>query len=406
MNRNFDDWIEAFVSYTEGVKSPAVFRRWSAASTIASALQRYNFTRISKQNLYPNMFVLLIANPGTGKSNAIKLARNIARGVSAVNLTPSRLTPRAFYNELEACRSDPIMDSAISPDAYTHSSLNAMIDELSVFVRPRASELMADLADVYDCPDPFEYKTATQGEILVENSYFNLIGGATPGYLKESWTKTVLDEGFPARCIIVFSDEKMRTRLFDDSPGDEEAQDQAKEHLQADLRSIAELRGRFIWDKTAADAFENWLADDLPPKPKDLRLAHYNERRLVHIGKLCMILSASRSLDMEITVADFERAQELLLQAESQMIYAIESMGANPYRDAMVHARQFIAGFVNRNKKGCPENRVRQVLINEVDPARTNNLLEEMTLAKWIRYEGEAPGRRFFPGVAGAEEEQ
>lgn len=406
MTRHFDDWIDGFVEYTEGVKSPIVFRQWSAASAIAGALQRCNFTRISKQNLYPNMFVLLIANPGTGKSNAIKMARNIVRGVMAINLTPTRLTPRAFYNELEACRSDPIMDTAISPDAYTHSSLNAMIDELSVFVRPRASELMADLADTYDCPDPFEYKTATQGEILVENSFFNMIGGATPGYLKESWTKTVLDEGFPARCIIVFSEEKMKTRLFDDNPEDEVIQSEMSEKLKSDLKQIANLRGRFIWEQSAAEAFESWLEAGLPPAPKDLRLAHYNERRIVHIGKLCMILSASRSLDMEITKEDFERAQQLLLQAESQMIYAIESMGANPYRDAMVHARQFIVGFVKRNGKGCPENRVRQVLINEVDPGKTNSLLEEMTLAKWIRYEGEMPGRRFFPGIAGAEEEQ
>ena len=406
MTQHFDDWIEGFVEYTEGVKSPTVFRQWAAASTVSAALQRCNFTRISKQNLYPNMFVLLIANPGVGKSNAIKMARNIARGVLAINLTPTRLTPRAFYNELEACRSDPIMDTAISPDAYVHSSLNAMIDELSVFVRPRASELMADLADTYDCPDPFEYKTATQGEILVENSFFNMIGGATPGYLKESWTKTVLDEGFPARCIIIFSEERMKTRLFDDSPEDEARQDDLAEKLRQDLRKIADLRGRFVWERSASDAFESWLSDDgLPPKPKDIRLAHYNERRIVHIGKLCMILSASRSLDMEITKEDFERAQQLLLLAESQMVHAIESMGANPYRDAMVHARQFVTGFVNRNKKGCPENRVRQILINEVDPGKTNSLLEEMTLAKWLRYEGEAPGRRFFPGIAGVEEE-
>lgn len=395
--RNFDDWISAFIEYTEGIKSPRIFRRWAGASAIAAALQRCSYTLLGQQRLFPNLYIVLVSYPGVGKSNAIRHSREIARKVPDIHLAPNRLTPRAFYNEIELCKSEPIRSTSLTTDplGYTHHSLTAMIDELSVFIRPRSTEFMADLCDAYDCPDPFEHKTSTQGEIRAENSFFNLIGGCTPGYLAESWTKTVLDEGFPARCIIVFSDEKVRVPMgVNEENASELDRFDLQQRLSEDLRDMASLRGRFFWEKDAAEALQAWADEGMPPAPTDDRLEHYAERRHVHLCTLSMIKAAGRSSEMLIALEDLRAAQDMLFEAEDAMPKALESMGGSPHKDAISLVEKAISK--KSYNSGLPEHEVRAILISEMDARAINGLLIEMVNAKRLVALGEPPNRRFF----------
>ncbi len=400
--RHFDDWVESFITYTEGLQSPELFRRWAAITTIACALQRKTFANVSTQVLWPNMFVLLIAGPGIGKSNAIKTARHLLKQVARVALTPARITPRAFYHELEASQAEKETIEEIE-ELYTHASLAGMIDEFSVFVRPNATEFMCDLADLYDCTALFEYKTSTQGENKAYNCLINLIGGATPAYLKEAWTATVLGQGFPARCIVVYSDDKIQVEMALDTtreltPDSEIVDESMEENLVLDLRTIADLKGKFIWTVQAAKELVGWENLGMPPIPEDERLKDYITRRKVHVIKIAMATCAARDDGMGITLSDLETSRDLLLETERLMLQAIEPLGASPYRDAMILVRKFVTGMHKRGHSTVPENRLRQILINEVDPVRINHILNEMVLANWLDCTGEAPGRRFFPG--------
>jgi hypothetical protein len=401
MARRFDNWIGAFVQYTEGVKSPEVYRRWSAASAVASALQRRVWMRLGRQNLYPNLYVLLIGDPGTGKSNAIKFARNVVRKLPPIHLTPARITAAAFYMELEEAKGT-IINVFKGMDMYRYHALTAMVDEFSVFVRPGMGDFMSDLADLFDCPDPFESKTKHAGESVFPNSWLNIIGGATSKYLKETWSGTVLDEGFPSRCIIVHSDDIVEVRLFD---ADEEEAEKKDNEMQTELakalEDIALMRGKFTWEEKAKAHMTSWHKDGLPPIPRDIRLQHYNHRRVIHAAKLAMICSAAKRDDQEILLEDLKDAKEMLLHAENHMTDALEPVGANPIRDQMVMARRFVEAEYRRTKKLVPEHKIRNILLNEIDPAKMRSVIAEMIYAGWIKQsELNLPegARHFKPG--------
>jgi hypothetical protein len=396
MARNHGDWIKGFLEYTEGLKSPEIFRRWAAVSAVSAALQRRVFVRVGRQRTYPNLYVLLISYPGVGKSNAIKFSRNVVRKVSSLKLAPSRITAAAFYDELQAAKGS--MMDLDQNTMYQHHSMTAMIDEFSVFVRPSAQEFMDDLMDLYDCPDPFEYKTKHQGENLIANSWFNLIGGATPSYLQSAWSSAVLDRGFPARCIIVHSDQRMKIDVLDEDDEEAEEMESAERTaLARDLSDISSLRGRFTWEKEAGQEFSSWVNDGMKPAPTDARLEHYCERRIVHVAKLCLVTSASRRDDQEITLSDFHKARDTLLEAEEAMPRAIDLVGSNPLRPQMLMAQKFVQAQHAKSKNGVLEHRVRNILINEVDPMRMRSLMEEMVKSHWIIAIGEEPNRRLYP---------
>lgn len=61
------DWIGAYCAHTEGLPSPEIFRLWSAISCVAGALERRVWLRARQKDTYPNLFVLLVGPPGSGK---------------------------------------------------------------------------------------------------------------------------------------------------------------------------------------------------------------------------------------------------------------------------------------------------------------------------------------------------
>lgn len=399
MARKFKDWTHAFVDYTSGLRSPEIFRLWSGVAAVSGALARQSYMRLTNQKLYANLYLILISDPGIGKSNAIKHSRKLLRNIKEIKLTPTRTTKRAFYNTLEKASKVEIRSSA---EMYRHCSLIAMIDEFGVFVKPKDNEFMVDLTDVYDCPELFDYVTATQGQNSAPNVFLTLIGGTTPKYLRESWTSTVLDEGFPARIILVWSDQVMNVDLFSDNDDESETVDNEYEKaLVSDLKEINKLKGRFTWAEDSRKEMADWFSRGMPPIPGDPRMQHYCTRRHVHACKLCMIISAARRDDMEITMGDLEAARDMLLEAEAAMPKAIQGIGANPIRDQMVMVQNFVRAEFTRTHKGVEEYKVRDLLMNELDPYRVPAMLNELVIGRWLIASGQEPNRLFLPGSLG-----
>src|SRR6266481_9773574 len=54
------DWIEAFMDYTGGLPSPAIFRLWAGISTLAGAQERRTRVMSAGRPIYPNLYVLLV----------------------------------------------------------------------------------------------------------------------------------------------------------------------------------------------------------------------------------------------------------------------------------------------------------------------------------------------------------
>ena len=98
-----DDWITNFMTFTEGLPTPEIFRLWSGISTIAATLERRVWVATGRGVIYPNLFVVLVAPPAVGKSVAIDQsirAIQTATGLVAkeytqgkLNLAPIDLTP-------------------------------------------------------------------------------------------------------------------------------------------------------------------------------------------------------------------------------------------------------------------------------------------------------------------------
>ena len=72
--RKAGDWIESFLKLTENTEPPKLYRKWTAISTLASAMRRkcaLNWGNVG--NFYPNMYIILVGPSGARKTTAMRL---------------------------------------------------------------------------------------------------------------------------------------------------------------------------------------------------------------------------------------------------------------------------------------------------------------------------------------------
>ncbi len=319
--RHLEDWIDSYLLYTDNTEPRESFRKWAAISAIASALQRKVHLPLGMESFFPNMYIILVGPPASCKGTAVKPAGKMldALGVRKAADESSRQKLIKRLTEADASHTDK------DGNAHYHCSLTIWASELTTFLGFNNMELFSDLNKWFDCEDRFTYDTHLHGLQEVMSVWVNLLGCTTPDLLQQSLPPSALGSGFTSRTIFVYEDNRGKIVIW--PSGD----DKLKELLIQDLGKILTMCGVFKFEEGVIAKYGEWRETGIIRPPiKDPRLGYYLQRRQVHLLKLCMIFSASRSGDFIITSKDFERARETLEKAERKMPLVFRGMGANP----------------------------------------------------------------------------
>jgi hypothetical protein len=312
------DFIEGYVEETSKVPSPEIYRLWSAITAVSGVLERKAWTTGSAGPIYPNLFTVLVGPPASGKDNAIRPIRDMWSKVQGLNLSPDNVTKAALIDALgKSLRT--VMNG--TGEAYSFCCMVAPVPEFGVFFTHHDLEFLSVLNHIYVSPPIYREERRTQGVIEVNKPHLILLAGTQPDYLNTFLPDEAWGMGFTSRLIMIYADGAPPADLFSYTTVN-------SDNLLLRLRKIFELKGEFLWSKNAIDEINAWNRAGCPPTPAHSKLLHYNGRRALHCIKLSMISAVSRGLDLKVTVDDFERARDWLLQAEAVMPDIFRAMGA------------------------------------------------------------------------------
>lgn len=283
------------------------FHLWTAVTIVAAMLGRKCEIEFGPETVHPNLYTVLTGPPGSRKSVAIKygsaiLSKAMASKPGLASLS-SVITRQAFFQQLAAAeQTDP--DPA-NNSVFTHCSLFVIASELVTFFQGKdVNERMADLCDLYDGKNIFDYKTKTSGNIYAVRPSVWILGATTPNWIQVSMPQLAVGGGMTSRTIFVVSMNKGQhipyTRM---KPFDADLTN----GLILDLNEIRKMIGKFRFDDEATKFYEFWY--DGPYKEhgvKDPRLLTYIERLPSMIVKVAMVKSAARSDSMTITKEDLQ----------------------------------------------------------------------------------------------------
>lgn len=376
-------WRNFFKSYP----CPDSYVDWTLYSIIGSALQRRVWTGDVGDEIYPNTFIILVGPPATGKSWMIRYAKkcigfhphstqrlsneyssklseasktlldaqneeaqaSIKRMINPPLMLPMAADSTTFESLVQeiglAARTHSYKiikeDGSIKNTAYFHSSITLINSELSSLFKKKVEDVVKFLQDTYDCQD-FRHRTKTQGEDCIQNCCVNVFAGATPEFIRNSFSSSLLSEGMASRIMFLF-ESGPRCHIYD-IPDKDEEQLKGMELVLARIKTLNSFYGRVNLSPDCKAFAKNFFEKIHPtsrgndnPKLKD-----YYARKRLHMDKIAMILHFMDNDSMTMELETMQRALLVLADVESRMHLALVYENQNPLYNVSQRIVEFL----------------------------------------------------------------
>lgn len=368
------------MTYTEGTPTVPIYRLWSAITGLGGILERRVWMHSQMLTLYPSLFTLLVGTPGTGKTNAIRPLAELWRASGPnIHISPSNMTRASLLDGLEAAKR--VVPDTNRLDLLEYHTMLVAADEFGVLCPAHDLEFLSVLNTIFDCPPIYEETrrfNKTRTEII--QPQLIILAGTQPGFLASMLPETAWSMGFTSRLIMIYSGKKVDVELF--TIPDKREDQFAK--LQQRLLEMTEWKGEMIWTMDAQDAIKAWYRAKMAPVPMHSKLAHYNERRGLHVMKLSMIASASRGNDFRIEAEDFIRARDWLLEAEQFMPDVFREMVAKSDGQVIMELHYEIWKIFNKTQEPVDTSTVWHFLASRVPADKILRVMDAADHAKIV----------------------
>ena len=414
--RHFSNWIEACVHAVPNTPIPEVFRRWAAISAVAGAMGRRCWYDFGAFTVSTNMYIILVAEPGRGKSVSLLIPfDNVFRKLAvAVDATAPRENQQVDtgweygYADFGMTRPFRFIQDRVTPEQLTvdmagiseeigsmstfdapffDSSLTMVTSEFGAFMSQDDKNLQIFMTDVWDGRPEVWYRTKTSGKFRIKGPCLNWIAGATPEQFVANMPDSARSQGLLSRILPVWYDgQHMNPRIEYPKPDAEYIN-----HLREDLATISAVNGRFVFENDEMRKnIDEWLQKGMEPRPSDPNMKEYNERRVAHLVKLAMAVSAAHSNNMVITREHWQIACETLFAVEDDMPKALRLFGMSHVGKSSLELADVVQSVFSRNAKGLTVRHFKSLILGKAKSfSDVNTMVAAMSDAGYIKIDAE-----------------
>lgn len=345
-----EDFISLYLAYTSKTECPTFFHRWTAITSLATYLGRQIYFKHGHFTLYPNLYTMLIGSPGTKKSSAIKIGAKLLKQAGYSTFAAKKTRQEKFLTDLaeQSQRKDimaggsslddsgsgmDILDQNLfgnssgidmdEADNYTDkppAECGIFADEFNNFIGLGNLDFISILGELWDYEGVYDYKLKNSKSVFIPNPTISILGGNTATGFAAAFPTETIGQGFFSRLLLVHGEPTGKKYTFPPPPD---------EILQASLVKLLHkiklaVTGEMEMTPEAMTLldkiYKNW--EGIP----DVRFEHYANRRLTHLLKLCLVITASR-IGQSITVQDVIYANTILTFTEQLMPKALGEFG-------------------------------------------------------------------------------
>lgn len=300
------DFVDAFLKYTESYESPTEFFYWSALAGIAAILRDNCYMQLGDTKIYPNLFVLIIANPAMRKAKPLNSILELCKSVSNTKIIEGRTSIQAVIQRLG--------DVQRTPDGRTLKGASGIIysEELSAMLTDDDANVPV-LTDLFDFKSQYTSALVTRGTTTLTNVVVSLLGASNEELLRPVFTNRAIYGGLLSRCLIVYGDKvRHRNSLMWEDPKKYDPK-----HLQNALREISNLVGVYTITDEAKKYYDKWYTEVCPTLEGKANRTGAEGRIHVSVLKVAMILAASKNrnliVDANILESAIDKCQSLFI---------------------------------------------------------------------------------------------
>lgn len=342
--RQLSDWLNEYMQLNQQSESPDLFHFWTGVSVIAAALKQKCYIDEIKFKWIPNFYIVLVAPPGIAtKSTTIRIGQDIASKLTSINIGPDSMTWQSLIKFLEEHPQPWNLPNGtqrtISPVTFFSSELGATVDLTD-------ERMLTILTDLWDGKEGDWLKTTrTAGNNTVPWPYINMIACTTMQGI-ESLPKNALMGGFMSRTLMVHAHDKKQLIPYPSEVIQAAWYHDLKTKLIHDLEDISLMNGPFLLSKEAREFGVKWYDRhhliDYRKHEDDEAAQNVLARAQTQIHKISMILSASRSSNMEITKKDLERAVKAYDETTLHSLKIVQKIASSNGQDRALHLEDVV----------------------------------------------------------------
>lgn len=388
------NWIDTVLAGTDHVETPKSFIRWSLYSAISAVTSpNVHLNKQGAYHLYPNIYVMLLADSGVGKGFGVWLAKSLVMTVDTTRVFAGRNSIQKIVTDLSMAVTKGKGKEMIK-DARAYLSSGEFVNFL--LKDEQAISILTEWYDTHYVKDwPNSLKST--GTETLKDVNVTFLGASNADYLRESVPVAAIRGGFFGRLNIIYSADKGRVNALIDEPKEEEdiaPKVKGWADYLKELSKIAPDSTFTITDK-AREFYRPWYYD-LQERIRTHKLVDktgYIYRLHDHALKIAMVLSMSESPELTLTKAHVEEgiteAQELLATMRKTTI-GIGLSNLAPKNETFLRTLFKADDFKVTRKKMLQDNH------NEFDSLEMDRIALTMEDAGFIKTQGTAGHQDFI----------
>ena len=313
------NFLQDLLDMTDEAETPKSFIYWAGLASISAIMKRRVWLDQFYIKVYPNIFVLLLADSGLRKGFAIKIVRDLVQGVNNTRVISGRNSIQSIIQELANAY---IPGPGCLP--IVESCAILVSDELSNLIinDPQSTTILHDLNDTSYTTN--WTNTLKSGKEKLKDVYVTMFAATNESLYKDVIQAKDINGGFVGRTIVV--SEKKRNRINPLTRPPKLLIDYEK--LIHYLKSLALISGQFKYSPVGMSLFEEWYKELCEKNIEDKTGTVY--RLNVHVVKVAMLLSLSRGTSLTLEEEDIAAAIEACTNLTVAVSRLTHREGKNP----------------------------------------------------------------------------
>lgn len=297
-------WIQSVMDSTEEMETPRSFWYWSSLATISAVLKdNVWLSRGGAYNLYPNIYVMLLAGSALKKGPPIGLSKAIVRSVNNTKIIVGRSSIQGILKKLGSAQTTPGGQIQAKSTGYVLASefSSSLVED------PAAFNCLTDLYDRHY--NEGEWESLLKGEqFSLKDPTLSMLVATNDPHLRDFVKEKDIYGGFFGRMFVIKEENVSRLNsLIDDlkfPPNPEKFVPYMKE--------VAKLKGPFanLSGTPQGIMYDKWYNDFYSQVKKQKvddptgTIGRFGDSIL----KVAMLLSLSQQPVLEITMSAMQEA--------------------------------------------------------------------------------------------------
>lgn len=382
MPRKLENWLDTYMEFTEHTESATVFHRWVGISVLAAVLRKKTWLTFGRLRIYPNMYIVLVANPGIArKTQAISYGSKLLNEVPNIHTSADSITREALIKDIEdATEGEQMIDGT----TFSHASVTAICREFESFLgqKKENTKMLVFLTDLFDCEElPWKYRTKNAGSSIAPAVFFNLLGATTPDSLASMFPVSAIGGGLASRILFIWAGGKAKKVAIPTMSARTAA---LKDPLLHDLNVISRITGAYEFTPDCERKWNDWYNsfDEMSPRRlcKDPTFDGWYSRKPLYLLKTATIMSAAERDEKRLEWEHVEKAKAFIESIEIHMGKAFASVGRSDVTSDVDQVMSIV-----KQRGVIPEKELLQMVWRNIDSRKFDNVMSTAKRSGAIR---------------------